>query len=271
MTSTTGPVPLPVLDHSTTSPEVPTRPGRGRRTAIAAAAFAACALPTVFTINISRMLLVGELADHRFHQATGQGLVLFVLWLVPLAGMLRAGWQGRRPSSALGLWHLSFVATGVVCAAIAPGGGAPFLVGVVVVTGALVWAVLPRRPRLRRPVRLHPLLAPVALLGAALLLPYVVDQLAAQNAATGGHHAQNPHLFDMAWMSLCLVVLAALAALLPSTRRLASWFAVLVGVTGAAGLAFGEDATRSWLTLGVGALAGLAGVLARRDRGETSS
>lgn len=271
MTSTTGPAPTSILDHPTTSSEVPTRPRRGRRAAIAAAGVLACALPTVFTINISRMLLVGELSDHRFHQATGQGLVLFALWLVPLVGLLRAGWQGRRPASALGVWHLAFVTTGVACAAVAPGGGAPFLVGVIAVTGALVWAVLPRRPRLRRRLQLHPVLAPVALLGAAVLLPYVADQLAAQNAATSGHHAHNPHLFDMAWMSLSLVALAVLAAVLPSARRLGCWFALFTVATGAAGLAFGEDASRSWTTLGVGALAGIGWALTRRDRAETAS
>jgi hypothetical protein len=72
----------------------PTRPGRARRTALAAAGFLACALPVVFTVNISRMLVVGELSDHRFHQLTGQGLLLFVLWLGGLVPLLRAGWSG---------------------------------------------------------------------------------------------------------------------------------------------------------------------------------
>jgi hypothetical protein len=114
-------------------------------------------------------------------------------------------------------------------------------------------------------------LAPVALLGAAVLLPYVADQLAAQNAATSGHHAHNPHLFDMAWMSLSLVALAVLAAVLPSARRLGCWFALFTVATGAAGLAFGEDASRSWTTLGVGALAGIGWALTCRDRAETAS
>ena len=52
---------------------------------------------------------------------------------------LRAGWSGRQPSSAAGLLHLAFMATGVATAAAAPGGGAPALVGIVVVSGALLW------------------------------------------------------------------------------------------------------------------------------------
>ncbi|MFC4782873.1 hypothetical protein ACT8ZV_00230 [Nocardioides sp. MAHUQ-72] len=245
--------------------ELPLRPRRGRRIAIATTAFLACALPTVFTVNITRMLVVGENPDHRFHQATGQGLVLFALWLVPLIGLLRAGWQGRRPSTALGWQHLTFVATGVICSIIAPGGGAPILTAVVAVTGALVWMVLPRRPRLRARVQLHPVLAPVALLGSAVLLPYAVDQLAAQNAVTSGHHAINPHLFDMAWLATTVVVLAVVAALLPPARHLTAWFAACTVATGAAGLAFGEGRTWSLLVLGAGLLAGVSWALTRRS------
>jgi hypothetical protein len=241
----------------------PTRPAAAeprprRRAAIATAAFLACALPTVFTVNITRMLLVGENPEHRFHQVTGQGLILFVLWLLPLTGLLRAGWRGERPSTALGWQHLVFVVTGVLCSVIAPGGGAPFLTAVVALTGALVWAALPKRPLLRARVQLHPALAPAALLGAAVLLPYSVDQLAAQNAVAGGHHAINPHLFDMAWLALCLVVLAIAAALLPVARHLMVWFAVATSALGVAGLAFGEDRTLSLTVLGVGVLAGAA-------------
>ena len=264
MTSPIGSEPISVLDSITASTVVSTTPRRRRRVAIAATAFLSCALPTVFTVNISRMLLVGENTDHRFHQATGQGMILFALWLVPLFGLLWAGWHGRRPPSSLGLWHLAFIVTGVVCSAIAPGGGAPFLVTAIAVTGAMVWLALPLRPRLRTRLQLHPVLAPVALLGSALLVPYVVDQLAAQNAVTGGHHAVNPHLFDMAWMSLCLVTLAILAALLPAARHLVVWFAACTSATGVAGLAFGEDSTWSLLVAGVGALAGIAGALTRR-------
>jgi hypothetical protein len=267
MTSTTSTSPLTTATTPGTD-EAVSKPGPGRRTALAASGFLACALPTVFAINITRMLLSGEYADHRFHQATGQGLILFALWLVPLVGMLRAGWAGRRPSAALGWQHVGFAATGVVTAAIAPGGGAPFLVGVIVITGALVWWALPLRPTLRARVDIDPVLAPVALLGCAVLMPYIVDQLAAQNRVHVGHHAENPHLFDMAWMSACMLVLVGAAALLPATRHLVGWFAGCTLALGGAGLGFGQDATWSLLVLGVGVVAACAA--AARGRRETA-
>jgi hypothetical protein len=92
------------------------RPGIGRRVALVVTGFLACALPIVFTVNISRMLLTGAESDHRFHQATGQGLILFALRLVPLFGLLRVGWRGERPSTALGYQHLAFVGTGITYA-----------------------------------------------------------------------------------------------------------------------------------------------------------
>ncbi len=252
--------PIPTTTTTTTS----TRPGPGRRAALAVTGFLACALPVVFAVNLTRMLLVGEEPTHRFHQATGQGLVLCALWLVPLLALLRAGWAGRRPSPAAGWQHVAFTTTGVVAAAIATGGGAPYLVGVIAVTGALLWAALPQRPRLLGPVRVDPVLAPLALLTTAWLMPYAVDQLRAQNAVTGGHHAHNPHLFDMAWMSLTVMALAVLAALLPQLRRLVGWVAGACLVTGAAGLAFGEPTTWSVLTLALGAAAAGAAALGAR-------
>ena len=248
------------------SPSAPVvaRPGVARRTALAVTGFLACALPVVFAFNMARFLLTGELADHRFHQATGQGLLLCALWLVPLLGLLRAGWSGRRPSAAAGWQHLGFVLTGAVCAAVAPGGGAPALVVVIAVTGALVWAALPLRPRLLGPVQVDPVLAPLALLATAWFAPYAVDQLQAQNAVTGGNHLQNPHLFDMAWLVSTVMLTGLLAAALPQVRHLFRWVAGCAVVTGLAGLAFGEPTTWSVLTmsLGVGCVAGA--VLRRR-------
>ena len=79
------------------------RPRRRRWAGLAAAGVLATALPIIYPNNVTRMLLVGELSDHRFHQLTGQGLVLFALWLGGLVPLLRAGWSGRRPSSLAGL------------------------------------------------------------------------------------------------------------------------------------------------------------------------
>ena len=239
------------------------RPSNRRRTAVGVTGFLACALPTVFTINLSRMLLVGELSPHRFHQLTGQGLLLCLLWLACVVPLVRAGWAGRRPTTATGLMHVTFAVTGSLCSIAAPGGGAPILMAVIVVTGALLWLALPLRPRLRTELRVDPLLAPLALLGAALSTPYALDQIGLQNDATG-HHAINPHFFDMAWTALTLVVLVALAAMLPVVRRLALWGSGGMVWTGAIGVALGEDRPWTALALGLGAATAAATVATSR-------
>ena len=244
-------------------PVLVNRPTRKRRAALVVVGLLNCAIPAMFTINLTWMLLTGDLPDHRFHQLTGQGEILCALWLWPILAMLRAGWQGRRPATTVGYGHLALTLAGVVSAAVAPGGGAPILVGLIAGTGALLWVTLPQRPRLRRPMQIDPLLAPLALVASALLLPYAVDQLALQNAATG-HHAQNPHYFDQAWISLTLSMLALLAALVPAVRALARWFAAAMVVLGGAGLALESSTSFFAAVLGLGVAAGLADLVVRR-------
>ena len=182
----------------TTSPalSVPTQatpPSALRRSGIAVAGVLACLVPTVFAVNLVRMLVTGELAGHQFHQLTGQGLILCALWLAGPVAIVRAGWAGRRPSTAAGLLHCTFALCGLVTALLAPGGGLPLLMTPIVLTGLLVWAAVPLRPRLSRPVvQVDPLLAAVALLTAAFYTPYALAQVGLQNEAVG-HHAQNPH------------------------------------------------------------------------------
>ena len=263
MKTTTGDhAPSTVLSAATLDPEGRVRrPGALRRVALGVTGFLAAALPTVWTINLSRMLVTGELSEHRYHQLTGQGLVLTALWLAAVVPLLRAGWAGRRPSSAAGLLHVAFVATGAACATAATGGGAPALMVVVAVTGSLLWLALPVRPRLRLPVRVDPLLLPVALVAGAATTPYVLSQVALQNAATG-HHAHNPHYFDMAWLACTLVTIAVAAAVLPAVRRLALVAAVGLGWTGAIGLLLGVD--RGWSGVALGAGLALAAISLRR-------
>lgn len=241
-----------------------TTPTPVRRAAIVLVGVLNCALPTMFTLNITRMLLTGVHSDHRYHQATGQGEILFALWLVPIVLMLRAGWQGRRPGSVVALQHLTLIAAGIVTAAIAPGGGAPFLVAVISGTGVLLWAALPQRPRLRLPVRIDPVLAPVALLGSAVLIPYAIDQLGLQNAATTGYHSVNPHFFDQAWIAVTMTVMALLAALLPAARGMAGWAGAALTVLGTAGLVLGESAPVHAAVLALGLASGLATLVVRR-------
>lgn len=239
--------------------------GRGRRSLLVLSGLLACAIPTVFTVTITGMLVTGTDADHRFHQLTGQGLILCALWLLPILALLRAGWRGRRPSTAAGLAHLALMIAGAGCAVAAQGGGAPVLMAMIGIPGALLWATLPLRPRLRVPVQVDPLLAPVALAASAVLLPFAVDQVALQNAATTGYHSENPHFFDMAWISIVLAAHAMLAALLPAARALAVGFAAAMVVLGSAGLALGESSPWSLAVLACGAVAAAASVVVRRQ------
>ncbi len=238
--------------------------GRGRRAALVVTGFLAAAIPTVFTVNITRMLVTGVESEHRFHQLTGQGEILFALWLVPILALLRAGWRGRRPTTAAGWAHLVLFVAGAGCAVAAPGGGAPLLVGAIGIAGALLWASLPLRPRLRTTIQVDPLVMPVALTACAVLLPYAVDQVALQNASTTGDHATNPHHFDMAWIAVVLAAYALLAGLLPAVRALATGFAGAMVVLGSAGLALGEGTAWSVSVLVCGVLAAGASVVVRR-------
>jgi hypothetical protein len=257
--------------HTTTQSPVhpsttrPTRPvGRGRRSLLVVSGVLACAIPAVFTVTITGMLVTGTEADHRFHQLTGQGLILCALWLVPMVLLLRAGWRGRRPSTAAGLAHIALGVAGAGSAAAAQGGGAPVLMAMIGVPGALLWAALPLRPRLRVHIQVDPLLMPVALAASAVLLPYAVDQIALQNASTTGYHAENPHHFDMAWIAIVLAAHALLAALLPAARVLAIGFAVAMVWLGSAGLALGESTPWSLSVLVGGVLAAGASAVVRR-------
>ena len=252
-------------DTLTQSPSLTTtRPSALRRTAVALTGFLACALPAIFAFNMFRFLVTGIEPGHRFHQATGQGLLLCAVWLVPLLGLVRAGWAGRRPSAAAGWQHVLLVATGSLCAALAPGGGAPALLVVIAVTGALLWLALPERPRLFERVQVDPVLAPLALLATAWFAPYAVDQLRGQNAVTGGLHLDNPHLFDMAWLVGTLMAAGLVAAVLPSARHLAVWVAGCATVIGLAGLAFGEPTAWSLVTLSLGVGCAVGAVTSRR-------
>ncbi len=247
-----------ILSQSSTEVSAPaaSRPGRGRRAAVALTALLACALPTSFAVSITAMLVTGAESDHRFHQLTGQGLLLAALWLGALVPLVRAGWRGDRPSTAAGYRHLAVIGVGLVASAISAGGGARSLMVIVTLTGALVWAALPLRPRLRARVSLDPVLTPLALAVAAALVPYAVDQLQQQLATTMGYHSENPHLFDMAWVSLVLTVLAVLGAIVPRVRGLFAWVGGGCVLIGSAGLVLGESAVWSLavLALGVAAL-----------------
>jgi hypothetical protein len=260
---------LPSAASTSTTPApvatTATRPSIGRRLALGATAFLSCALPTVWGIGTAVELLTGTEADHRFHQVTGQGLLLSAVWLAGLVPLLIAGWRGRTPSTATALHAWAVALAALVAGVLAPGAGALPVAIVTCVSTGLLWLALPVRPRLRPlAADLDPLITPVVLLTSSLLVPFVLGQVGRQNQVHD-EHAQLAHYFDMAWVSLALVLLGLLAALSPVARRLALWTTVGTAVVGASRLAFTANTTWSLLALLLGIL-GTAVVLVRPRR-----
>lgn len=242
---------VPPAPAGTARPAGHPTPSVLRRVALGVTGLLACALPLMWVVNLSRMVLTGELADHRFHQLTGQGLLTAALWLAALLPLLHAGWRGRRPSAATGLLHVSFVGVGLAAAAVAPQGGALVLLAVIAATGALVWLALPRRPRLDG-LDLAPAPLAAALLMSAVIAPYAVDQIALQQVATG-HHADNPHYFDMAWLLLTCAALGVLGSVVRGARRLLLWAGAPVVLTGIAMVALDEGTGQGLSLVAAGA------------------
>jgi len=216
-------------------------------------------------IGVVGELVTGAERDHLFHQLTGQGLLLSALWLGAVVPLLVAGWRGARPSPAAGLAHVAVVVGAAVAAALAPGNGGAIVAAIVLVTGALVWVALPQRPVLAVS-GLDPVLAPLALAAAALFAPFVVSEAALQRGFAD-EHAEFSHYFDMAWISVTLVVLALAAAVVPSARRLALVAMLGTLVVGATRFLLTPEATWSLLAIGLGVLGAAAALarLARRD------
>ena len=244
-----------------------TRPSAGRRAAVAVTGTLAVLLPAVWSVGIVVQLLTGTEADHRFHQVTGQGLLLCALWLAGLVPLVRAGWRGAAPSAAAVAQAALFAGSGLAMGLLAPGAGALPVAVVTVVTTSLLWAALPVRPRMRgmlgsRGPLLDPVLAPVVLLAAALMTPFVAGEVELQNAS-GDEHAHMAHYFDMAWISVALVLVGALAAAVPAARRRALWLTGGLTVIGAARTAFTAEVTWSVLAVALG-LVGTVAVLADR-------
>ena len=235
------------------------RPRALRRVAIGATGFLACALPTMWGISTVTELVTGAERDHLFHQLTGQGLLLSALWLGALVPLVVAGWRGRRPSAAAGLASLAVPLAAGLAAALAPGNGGAVVAGIATVTVALLWSALTLRPRTGG-LDVDPVLAPLALLTAALYAPFAVDQGALQRHA-GDEHAAFSHYFDMAWVGGILVVLAVAAAVVPAARRLV--LAAMAGTVliGAARYLITPEVTWSLLAMGLGLVGLVSGGL----------
>ncbi len=249
--------------HPTTPGTAPARPTALRRVALVGTGVLACLLPAVWGAGVVVELVTGAERDHLFHQVTGQGLMLSALWLGGLLPLLVAGWRGRRPSASAGLAHAAVVGGAAVAAAFAPGDGGALVAAIALVTGALVWTALPQRPEIRVS-GLDPVLAPLALAAAALYAPFVVSETALQRHA-GDEHAQYAHYFDMAWISLALVLLALAAAVVPAARRTALVVALGTLWIGAARFLITHETTWSLLAVGLGVV-GTAAVAARLAR-----
>jgi hypothetical protein len=241
-----------------------TRPSAVRRALVALTALVACALPAVWGVSAAIQLVTGADPDHRFHQLTGQGVLLCALWLGAVVPVAVAGWRGRAPRAASAPAHVAVVGGAVVAAALAPGNGGAVTAAIVAGTGLLVWfAVLRRtRPVLSGP---DPVLAPLALVTAAVYLPYALSQASAQRAFAD-EHARLSHYFDMTWLAVLLVVLAFAAAIVPAARRLGVVAMLGSVVVGAAGLGFTSDRTWSLVALALG-LVGCGAVELRVRRG----
>ena len=259
MTST---APAPATPTSTAPAAVRgTRPRPGRRAVLHVATGLAALLPTVWGIGVTVELATGTQRDHLFHQLTGQGLLLSALWLTPVVHLSRAGLRGRRPSTAVGLHHLSLVAAGLVAGVAAPQAGGLFAGLVAAITGSLLWLALPLRPRLR-PARLDLVLAPLALLTAALVAPFVLGEIELQHAMAD-EHAELAHNFDMAWVCLALTASTAAAALSAAARRLAVVGGLSLAWIGLTRWLVTDETTWSLVAVLLGAASALAG--ARRS------
>jgi hypothetical protein len=243
-----------------------TRPGWGRRTAVAVTGLLACLAPTVWFVAVVVELATGTEADHRFHQVTGQGLLLCALWLAGLVPMVRAGWRGVAPSAVTVAQAGLFAGAGLAMGLLAPGAGALPVAIATVVTTALLWAALPVRPGMRGLLgHLDPVLAPVVLLTAALVTPFVAGEVELQNTS-GDEHAHMAHYFDMAWLAVALVLVGALAAVAPAARRRALWTTGGLVVVGAARTVFTGEVTWSLLAIALGVVGSLAVLADRRVR-----
>jgi hypothetical protein len=242
----------------------PTTLSRGRRVAVAATGFLACALPVVFTVSTIGQLVTGTESDHRFHQLTGQGLLLTALWLGGLVPLVRAGWRGVAPSVA-SVWQVLVVClTGLGAGIAAPGHGGLALAIIATATSAALYAALPARPSLRvRASGVSVVAAVVAVALAVVMAVFVADQVDLQNHVAD-EHAEMAHYFDMAWVSLIVVGLALVAALAPAVRRRLVIAGAAVAYIGVARWAITPDVAWSVTAMVTGAVGAVFALMVAR-------
>jgi hypothetical protein len=188
------------------NPSIPTIRRRGARIAAAVTLVIAGVLPLVWSIAAVAAFITGEDGgEHRFHDLTGVGVVLGVLWLGAVLGLARD--RGRRPvalAQLLGIGGAAAVATALA-------GEPPVLPVVVLLPGLVLLALRSDRAELRR-LRPSPSLAALAVAAAVPLVPYAAGQAHLQSVSHDPH-ASLEHYFDMAWIALALPITAGVAAL----------------------------------------------------------
>jgi hypothetical protein len=256
-------VPLTAAAPTIRAAEPARVPGVRRRVALAAAGLVAAGLPLSWTISSIGLLVTGTEADHRFHQLTGQGVALGLLWLTGLGGTLVAAFRGRTAPDAALAW-LGFLVAGVIAGVLAP--SQALIVPALLVPAALVWWALPARPRLRgRGTGIDPVLTPLALLATGPLIVYALHQAALQRTSTN-EHAKMSHYFDMSWLSIAIVIVALLAAFRAGSRLVAGVVAMAMALLGTAGLAFDTSHSPAWwaVLLATAAVFGLRAVFTRQ-------
>jgi hypothetical protein len=87
-----------------------------------------------------------------------------------------------------------------------------------------------------------------------------------QNSAVD-EHAEAAHYFDMAWVSVILVLLGVVAAAVPAARGQVWWMTGGVLLIGATRLAFTADVTWSLLAIPTGAVGSALLLVSRRHSG----
>jgi hypothetical protein len=205
-------------------PSTPTAPSRRRRIATAVTLAIAGALPLVWSIAALVAFVGGDDGgEHRFHDLTGVGVVLGVLWLGAVAGLARD--RGRRPAALAQLLGIGVAAA----VATALSGESPVLPIVVALPGIALLALRHDRAELRR-LRPSPAVAALAIAAAVPLVPYAVGQAHLQSASHDAH-ASLEHYFDMAWIALAMPITAGVAALGIRGWRFAAGCAAVAAAT----------------------------------------
>jgi hypothetical protein len=209
-----------------------TRRSRGARAGRAVALVVAGALPLVWSIAAVVAFVGGDDGgEHRFHDLTGVGVVLGVLWLGAVLGLARRG--DRRPAALAQLLGIGVAAT--VATALA--GESPVLPVIVLLPGLVLLALRADRAELRR-LRPSPAIAALTIAAAVPLIPYAVGQAHLQ-AATHDAHASLEHYFDMAWIALAMPITAGVAALgIRGWRFAAGCAALAAAIFGVAAILF---------------------------------